>query len=120
MSEKRKKAYRRGIFAEVICIFWLRLKGYRIIAKRMRNNQGEIDIIARQKSMMCFIEVKVRKTREDALESITARQRQRIANAANLFLAQHAKYAGLDDRFDIMLVVPFRLPQHIPHAWTLL
>jgi putative endonuclease len=43
MRETRVRAYRRGLLAETIAAFMLRLKGHRIVAKRYKTPVGEID-----------------------------------------------------------------------------
>ena len=106
-----------GRFAELRCALGLRLKGYRILAMRHRTRAGEIDIIARRGRSLAFVEVKARQSLEDALESVSARQRARIRNAAELFLAQRPHLAGLDARFDVMLVAGWRWPRHMIDAW---
>lgn len=106
-----------GRFAEARCALGLRLKGYRILARRHRSRVGEIDIIARRGRTVAFIEVKARQSLEDALESVSARQRSRIRNAAELFLANRPHLAQLDARFDVMLVAGWRWPRHLIDAW---
>ena len=64
-----------------------------------------------------FVEIKLRRTLADALESLGSVQRRRIATTAELFLAARPVLADLDARFDVMLVVPWRLPVHIANAW---
>jgi putative endonuclease len=106
-----------GRFAEARCALGLRLKGYRILARRHRSRVGEIDIIARRGGTLAFIEVKARQSLEEALESVSARQRARIRNAAELFLATRPHLARLEARFDVMLVAGWRWPRHLIDAW---
>ena len=113
----RRRAYRAGRGAEILCAWLLRCKGYRIVARRYRSPVGEIDIIARRGEALAAIEVKVRASLAEAAESITPRQRERIIRAASQFLADHDRMAGLTVRFDSMLVVPWRWPVHMRDAW---
>jgi putative endonuclease len=106
-----------GRFAETRCALGLRLKGYRILARRHRSRVGEIDIIARRGNTLVFVEVKARQTLGDALESVTVRQRARIRNAASLYLATRPQLGDLDVRFDVMLVAGWRWPRHLMDAW---
>ncbi len=85
--EAGQRAYRSGQRAEAWCAWWLRLRGYRILARRHRSRYGEIDIIARRGKMVAFIEVKARPDRQSALAVVVAAQRQRIQRAASAFLA---------------------------------
>ncbi len=45
------------------------------------------------------------------------RQRRRIERAAEAFLQQHPGLAGLDQRFDVVLLAPRRRPHHLENAW---
>jgi putative endonuclease len=116
-KEARRRAFRRGHAAEVLCLWHLRLRGYRILARRFRVPSGEIDLIARRGSVLAAIEVKARDTLATASESLTPRQRRRIARALEHFLAQRPDLAGLALRFDVMLVEPRRWPRHLVDAW---
>ena len=107
-----------GRFAEVRCALGLRLKGYRILARRQDAVAlGEIDIIARRGRTLAFVEVKARQSLEEALESVSARQRARIRNAAELYLATRPQLAPLEVRFDVMLIAGWRWPKHLIDAW---
>jgi putative endonuclease len=92
-------------------------KGFRILARRWRSPVGEIDIIARRRSLLVFVEVKARETLDDAAWSVTERQRSRIIAAAEAWLAQNADDRIHDIRFDAMLVAPGRIPRHVPAAF---
>jgi len=66
MKQARAKAYRSGLFAETLTALLLRLKGQRIVAQRYRTPVGEIDLVALKGKRLAFIEVKRRKTKEEA------------------------------------------------------
>ena len=102
--------------AEQICMLWLRLKGYSILAHRYRTTVGEIDIIARRGSIVAAIEVKMRPTVQQALESLSFRQRQRIGRTLEWWLMKNAKLAGHQLRFDIMSVTRWKI-NHLTNAW---
>jgi putative endonuclease len=114
-AEKRQ-AWRFGRLAESVCAGWLRLKGYRIVARGFRVPVGEIDIIARRGRTLAFVEVKARGN-DGAPEVLTPRQRRRITRAAEAFLKARPGYRGLDLRFDLMVVGRRRLPRHLADAW---
>ena len=116
-SAKRRRADRAGRFAETLCALSLRLRGYRILARRFRTPVGELDIVARRGSALAFVEVKARATLALAAESIAARQRLRVERAAGAYLASHPALSRLDARFDAMLVAPWRWPRHLRDAW---
>lgn len=108
---KGRSAERR---AEVLLWF----KGYRILARRFRSGQGEIDLIAKRGGVIAFIEVKYRARAEAAIESVSERQRRRILGGARAFIAQHPKYARLTSRFDIIVVTKALVPRHLLNAWS--
>jgi len=114
---ERQIAFRTGISAESRAAAFLIAKGFRILARRWRSPVGEIDIIARRRSLLVFVEVKARDRLDDAAWSVTDRQRLRITAAAEVWLAQNADDRIRDIRFDAMLVAPGRIPRHIPAAF---
>jgi len=116
-SQNRLLAYRSGLWAEALCRFVLRTKGYRIVATRHRSWQGETDIIAVRRRSLVFVEVKARKTELEAAEAIKSRQRERMERCAAEFVSRNPRYAGYNIRFDAMLVTPWKWPVHITNAW---
>lgn len=113
----RRRAWRLGQWAELLCIADLTLRGYRVLGRRLRYPVGEIDIIARRGRTLAVIEVKARKSFDDAVTSVSARQRARIVRAAEWLLSERPSLAGLHPRFDVMLVAPWRRPRHLGDAW---
>jgi len=114
--ETRKQAELRGRRSEALAALLLRCKGYRILGQRVRTRAGEIDLVAKSPAgVICFVEVKARPEDTLAAEAIGLRQRARIVRAAELFLAGHAGGKGV--RFDVVTVVPGRLPHHLRDAW---
>lgn len=114
---ERQAAFRVGISAESRAAAFLIAKGFRILARRWRSPLGEIDIVARRRRLLVFAEVKARSTIDEAVESVNVRQRRRIAAAAEIWLAANPDESIHDIRFDVILVVPGKLPQHIPAAF---
>lgn len=112
-----KNAERRGRRAETIAALLLMLKGYRLIAQRYKTPLGEIDLIAKSGDTFCFIEVKARATVDFASTALGPKQQKRIARAA-LYFAQQRRDTDISMRFDVILLAPWRLPRHIPNAWT--
>jgi putative endonuclease len=116
-GEQRRQALDRGRLAETLAVWLLRLKGYRILGRDLRLGVGEIDILARRGRVLAAIEVKRREELTQAGEAVTARQRARVTRALERVLAERPALAGLDLRFDAILVVPGRWPRHLPDAW---
>jgi putative endonuclease len=114
---RRLKARRRGRFAEELCRWHLRLRGWRILASDWRCAAGEIDIVARRRGVLAVIEVKSRPDFATGAAALLPRQRRRIARAVEVFLAMRPELAALALRFDVMVVEPLRLPRHLPGAW---
>lgn len=113
----RRAAERRGKTAELLCLWHLRLKGYRILARRYKTPAGEIDLIVRRGSTIAAIEVKARADFDAATEAVTRRQQRRITRAVAHFLGGRPDLAMLAARFDVMLVAPRRWPRHLIDAW---
>ncbi|HYG85354.1 MAG TPA: YraN family protein [Azospirillum sp.] len=118
-DNRRQRSESYGRFAEALCRTLLRLRGYRILATRLRTPLGEIDIVARRGDTLAVIEVKARQDWQAATEAVGARQLGRLSRAAHVFLAANPQYAGLSLRFDVMLVTPFAWPRHLRDAWRL-
>ncbi len=116
-ERNRKQAVAFGAFGETLGAVFLMLKGYRILERRYRRPVGEIDIIARRKGVLAFIEVKARVTAGDAAQAISAHQRARIQRAAGVYMQERPDLAGLDIRFDALLVIRYHFPIHIVDAW---
>jgi len=116
-APERVAAFRTGISAESRAAAFLMAKGYRILAKRYRTPHGEIDLVARRRNLIAFVEVKARATLDDAAFAVTPRQQQRIINAAQGWLMAHPEHAEFELRFDAILVAPRSLPRHLKAAF---
>jgi putative endonuclease len=116
-APERVAAFRAGLSAEARAAAWLLAKGYRIIAKRFRTPYGEIDIVARRRNLVAFVEVKARASLDEAAYAVTPRQQRRIIDAAQAWLMTHPEHADFDLRFDVMLIAPRRLPRHLLAAF---
>ena len=116
-SPERVAAFRAGLSAESRAAAYLIAKGYRILARRFRTPYGEIDLVARKRNLLAFVEVKARANLDDAAWAVTPRQQQRIVNAAQAWLMAHPEHAEFDMRFDAMLIAPRSLPRHLLAAF---
>ena len=114
---RQQVAFRTGISAESRAAVFLIAKGFRIVARRWKCPLGEIDIIARRRALLVFVEVKARPTLEEAAWSVTEHQRARIVGAAETWLALYGDERIRDIRFDAMLVAPGRMPRHVAGAF---
>jgi putative endonuclease len=84
----------------------LETEGWELIARNWRTRRGEIDIIARERDTIVFIEVKTWPHGQAAdLElAIGSTKRKRIVETAKCFLNTHRQYNGMYMRFDVVLV----------------
>ena len=116
-TARRRRAERRGRMAETAAAMLLRLKGYGIVARRVRTPKGELDIVARRSDTIVFVEVKRRASHDLAIEAVTPRQTRRIIEAARAFLPSLAGAEKLTCRFDIILVSPYLKMKHVENAF---
>lgn len=119
MSGARHRAFRFGLSAEGRAALLLRLKGYRILARRMKTAGGEVDIVARRGDTLVFVEVKARESLDAAADAIRPAQMRRIGAAARFWLSRHPADMARTVRFDAVHVAPSRWPRHIVNAFEL-
>jgi len=117
IPNERHQRKKRGRAAEMRAAWALRLKGYRVVARRVRTPAGEIDLIARRGDVVAFVEVKARPTYTQAASSVSPGQRRRIVRAAAHYIAANPHLTAMTQRFDSMLVVPRKWPHHVISAW---
>lgn len=114
---RRLRAERRGRLSEFLAALYLLLKGYRIIALRYRTRAGEIDIIARKGKLVVFIEVKARRLERSAVDAVSHHAQRRIHAASRVWLSRQPDFSDLSCRYDIVAVLPWRLPRHFQNAF---
>lgn len=95
-----------GLRGEEIACGFLKENGYKIIHKNYRSRFGQIDIIAKDKDTLCFVEVKTRRDTDCGLpkEALTLIKQRQISKLALMFLKEN----GLMDtraRFDVVSVL---------------
>ena len=113
---KRQRAERGGRRAETLAAWWLRLHGWRILARRVKLRGGEIDLVARRGKLVAFVEVKQRATADAAGMSLDRYRLRRVAAAAEALAPRYAR-PGDDIRIDAIFIVPRRLPLHLADVW---
>ena len=116
-APERVAAFRTGLSAESKAAAYLMAKGYRVLAKRFRTPYGEIDLVARKRNLIAFIEVKARASLDEAAYAVTPRQQRRIIDAAQAWLMAHPEHAEFELRYDAILIAPRRLPRHLIAAF---
>jgi putative endonuclease len=113
----RKFAEGSGRRGETLAALFLNLKGYRIVARRVKTPVGEIDLIARRGRLTVFVEVKARSFSHQEAEALMAVNHRRITRAAQLWLSRRPELADADLRFDVIFLAPFAWPRHIVNAF---
>lgn len=78
--------------------------GLRLLAHNFSTRFGELDLVMLDGNTLVFVEVRYRHSGRfgSALESVTARKRERLVRAANGFLAAHPRHADRSCRFDVV------------------
>jgi putative endonuclease len=109
----KRRDQRFGRFAEAASAIALRLRGFRILDRRVRLAGGEIDLVARRGDLVIFVEVKARPTAARAGEALTVGKLRKVESAIRLWLSRRPDLAGASLRLDGMLVTPWRWPRHV-------
>jgi putative endonuclease len=112
----RQVAEKRGRGAETLACWYLRLHGWRILARRARVPGGEVDIVARRKCILAFVEVKARASEEAAAFALDDWRLRRVAVAAERLAPRYMR-SGDDVRIDAIFIVPRRWPRHLVNVW---
>ena len=118
MTEARLKL---GQLGEEAAAEYLTRKGMKILRRNLRTPVGEIDLLARQKRHLVFVEVKTRKGTAYGLpeEAVGLRKQRQIVRAAQWYLSS-GEGQGLQPRFDVVSVLvqgdDFQC-RHIPDAF---
>jgi putative endonuclease len=112
----RQVAEQRGRSAETIACWYLRLHGWHILARRARVRGGEVDIVARRRKIIAFVEVKARTTEEAAAMAIDEWRLRRVIVAAERLAPRYMRI-GDDVRIDAIFIVPLRWPRHLANIW---
>jgi putative endonuclease len=103
-NSKRQAAEMRGRAAEAAVAAIWQAQGFNVLAQRLRTRSGEIDLIVADPETLVFVEVKARKTFEDAAYALLPRQQMRLLQAADSALGLHAEWNRPNIRFDVALV----------------
>jgi putative endonuclease len=110
------EARRRGRWAEFQAAALLMAGGWRILGFRLRTPAGEIDLLATKGQVLAVVEVKSRRTLDEALVAITPTQEARLLRAGALIAASRPSLRDLSVRVDLVALAPGRLPRHIADA----
>jgi putative endonuclease len=95
----------RGRAGEDLAVDYLTKKGYRILDRNYRYAHGEIDIVAEDRNVLVFIEVKARRSKRygEPEDAITFRKRTVVRRTADGYIYEH-NIEDKDCRFDVIAV----------------
>ncbi len=116
MSRRRAAAEQRGRRGETLAAWYLRLKGWRVLARRVKTPRGEVDLVVRRGGTVAFVEVKWRANAAELGLAIDEYRLRRVAAAAEAVAPRFARPDDLQ-RIDVLLLAPGRFPRHIVNAW---
>lgn len=104
---------------EALAARWLEDQGMQLLARNFRGRTGEIDIIARDREHLVFLEVRARSNRafSTAAGSVDRRKQQRILRTAQLYLQRHPGLAALPCRFDVIAFEPRQSGNRLEIRW---
>jgi putative endonuclease len=113
----------KGRFGEGIAEQFLKQKGYEILDRNYRFDRAEIDLIARQKSEIVFVEVKYREKKGfgDPLEAVTNSKIAHLFRAAEHWIDYH-ELSQVSARFDVLGILRDRgriSVEHVENAFVL-
>ena len=112
-------SFEKGVSAEAVAANYLQEQGYEILERRFKVSAGEVDLIVKNDVCIVAVEVKFRKTLDDALGVIHKKAQRRIANAFLIYMSQRPEYEHLDMRFDVVAITPPLCIHHLDNAWMI-
>ncbi|MBI3189040.1 MAG: YraN family protein [Ignavibacteriales bacterium] len=97
---------RQGALGEALAVEYLKKKGYRILRQNYRYKRDEIDIIAQEKEVLVFVEVKARRSTEfgEPIEAVTESKQKTIRAVADGYLTEH-EIEDTECRFDVISIL---------------
>jgi putative endonuclease len=116
-SQRGRIADQRGRLAEAAAVMALEKEGWRILARRLRTQAGEIDMVADKDGLLAIVEVKARRRLIDAAKALSVRQQARLIAATEIVLAEHPQWGAVGVRFDLLLVDGTGLVRRIADAF---
>lgn len=106
MSERRRQIEAESRKAEDHVARWLKLRGWKILAQRFKTPEGEVDVIARKKDLIAFVEVKQRDRISKTEDILTASNIFRVMEAAEIWVERNFETLGteFEIRFDLAVI----------------
>ncbi len=113
-------ARRTGLLGEIYAARYLRRKGYEIWSANYRTRAGEIDIVAFDGKMICFVEVKTRSPGAyfPPSEAVDYKKEENVKSAAAAYLSMlKTKYHFRFDIIEVILEESTHKIRHIENAF---
>lgn len=119
MDKTSINSYVQGLHAESRALKYLENLGMTCIIKRLKTPHGEIDLLMKDEEVIVAVEVKYRKTLDNAAYSIRSNQQKRIQHALEWWISKHQDYNQHPpfQRFDVVLVCPGHEIEYYRNAW---
>jgi putative endonuclease len=101
MTKARQELGRTG---EDLAAEYLKKKGYRILERNVRTKLGEIDLVARKKDLLIFVEVKTGRPTPgfSPVDHFNENKRRKLSQLAEIYLARARTH--LEVRIDLIAV----------------
>jgi putative endonuclease len=120
---KKASTREKGQEGERLAVRFLQREGFRILDRNYRNRLGEIDIVAEDRGVLVFVEVRTLKAsaRHSPEETIQWKKQQRISRTALAYI-QHKHMEDRPARFDVVSVTldgTRATLRHIPDAFEM-
>lgn len=103
---------------------WLKLRGWKILSERFKVSEGEVDLIARRKNIIAFVEVKQREKLPEREDLVTQTNITRVMEAAEVWVGRNFETLGPDFeiRFDLAMIEgrvhPFAKVKYVENAFV--
>ena len=96
-----------GNWGEEQAVLYIEKLGYQLLGRNFRNRLGEIDIIAKDKETICFIEVKTRYSlaKGKPFESVNYQKKRKLINLALSYLKYNYQTTSIKSRFDVISII---------------
>jgi len=103
-----------GAYGESLARQYLKDQGYRILEENFRNKLGEIDLIAQDGKIVCFIEVKTRQSVDQGqpFEAVNPWKIRKLSQLATYYLKQKFHTLEILSRFDVISILQDKAGSH--------
>jgi len=97
---------RAGAHYEDVALAHLERAGLALISRNFACRFGEIDLVMRDRDVLVFVEVRYRRSGRfgGGIDSVDAGKQTKLVRAAEVFLQNHPRFAGVACRFDVLAI----------------